>query len=83
MDKLKTIVAVAAFIYIPVATAVIADQQAKINRLEDYHRRMSSWSKIMSRTLLAQYAAHGNLDMDDDLAQDIQAYLIFRDNNLD
>jgi len=83
MDKLKTIVVVAAFIYIPVATAVIADQQAKINRLEDYRRRMSSWSKIMTRTLMAQYAAHGALDMDPELARDIDAYLIFRENNLD
>lgn len=66
-----------------VLALVIADQSNVLKKHRTYYRRSRSWATIMREAVTLHYERGGTLDLPEDMEAKMDAYMIFRDNNLD
>ena len=65
------------------AVRIISDQEKSIERYKEYRRKMTNWSMIMSKSVVAHYAAGGTFELPEGIQYDIEAYNILNNNGLE
>ena len=65
-----------------ISNGVIAEHKKRIADLEDYNRRLKTWGNIMGELVITHYKSGESLSMSPEMHSKVEAYLIFRANNM-